>query len=473
MIKRIAILLMCICALAIFTVYTSKTTADHHGAKAEQTSNFEKNWHHWRGPHATGAAVNANPPTKWSETENIRWKVSIPGMGHATPIIWEDKIFIQTALKVEKPKEEKKEENNEEEESTEFNPFVGSLPEEPREREDNERRGTLYHFKLLTLNRSDGSVMWEKTLRETVPHEGMHRDSSFASNSPITDGEHIYAYFGSRGLYCLDMKGNLKWEKDIGKMRKSGTFGEGSCPIIHGDTIIVLQDHEGQSFIITLDKRTGDELWKVDRNERTTWTSPIVVDYNGKSQIIVPATNRTRSYNLENGDVLWECGGMTRNVIPSPVYTDGHVYIISGFQGSSLQAINLKLASGDITGTEAVVWEYDRDTPYVPSPLLSGDIIYFLRSNKGVLTAIDRNTGMVHYGSQRLNGVTSVYASIVGAADRVYIASRNGSVVVIKHGPEFKILAQNQLEDSFNASPAIVGSELYLRGTQYLYCIAE
>ena len=144
------------------------------------------------------------------------------------------------------------------------------------------------------------------------------------------------------------MKGNLKWEKDIGKMRKSGTFGEGSCPIIHGDTIIVLQDHEGQSFIIALDKRTGDELWKIDRDERTTWTSPIVVEENGKYQIIVPATNRTRSYDLENGDVLWECGGMTRNVIPSPVYTDGHVYIISGFRGSSLQAINLKLASGDI-----------------------------------------------------------------------------------------------------------------------------
>jgi outer membrane protein assembly factor BamB len=463
MMKKLGILTICICALAMFVACSSKTT-DESVVDTEQTPNFEKNWHHWRGPHATGAAVDANPPTTWSETENIRWKVRIPGMGHATPIVWEDKIFIQTAIKGEMPKTET--ENTEAE-----NP-----PEDSRRRRRG-RRGSItyppYKFDLLTLNRSDGSILWQKTLKETAPHEGMHEHASFASNSPITDGEHIYAYFGSRGLYCLDMDGNLKWEKDIGKMRKSGTFGEGSCPIIHGNTIVILQDQEGMSFIVALDKRTGDELWKIDRDERTTWTSPIVVDYNGKSQVIVPATNRTRSYDLANGEVLWECGGMTRNVIPSPVYTDGHVYVISGFKGSSLQAINLELAAGDITGTEAVVWEYNQDTPYVPSPLLSGDIIYFISVNSGILTAIDRNTGKVHYGPKRLRGISGVYASIVGAADRVYVASRNGAVAVIQHGTTFEILATNRLDDSFNASPAIVESELYLRGTQYLYCIAE
>lgn len=464
MIKKFALLLVIITALSILAVYTTTTVADKHGSETDLTEKLENNWHYWRGPHSTGMAVNANPPITWSESENVRWKVPIPGLGHATPIIWEDMIFIQTAIQGEMPARENAEEENQ--------------PEEPqsdnrRRRRNRNRIIPPYKFNLLVLNRSDGSVKWEKTLRETAPHEGMHNHSSFASNSPTTDGEHIYAYFGSRGLYCFDFKGNLIWEKDIGQMRKAGTFGEGSCPVIYGDSIIVLQDHQGQSFITALDKHTGDELWRMDREEPTTWTSPIVVDYNGISQVIVPASRRTRSYDLANGDLVWECGGMTANVIPSPMYKDGHIFVISGHRGSSLQSINLELATGDITGTEAVDWHYDRDTPYVPSPLLSGNIIYFLKRNENILTAIDTDNGEVLYGPERINGISNVYSSIVGAAGRVYIASRNGNVAVLKDGPKFEVISVNKLEDSFNASPAIVGSELYLRGAKSLYCIAE
>ena len=471
--KKTAFLTIIASMLVIVALCTLQTIADHHETKTDKNSNLDSNWHHWRGPHANGTAVNANPPITWSESENIRWKVPIPGLGHATPIIWDDKIFVQTAIKIEKTEEDRPEEAPETE-SVDENPFSGFLPKEQENRGRSGNRGIdPYQFRLITYNRSDGSILWEKTLREEAPHEGMHNDSSYASNSPVTDGEHIYAYFGSRGVYCLNMTGDLIWEKDLGEMRKAGTFGEGSCPIIHGDTIVILQDQEGQSFIVALDKRTGDEIWKMERDERTTWTSPIVVEHNGTSQVIVPATNRTRSYDLKNGDVLWECGGMTRNVIPSPLHSNGHVYVISGFSGSSLQAIDLDVADGDITGTDAVEWEYNRDTPYVPSPMLSGDIIYFLKGNTGILTAIDRKTGRLHYGPERVAGIGGVYSSIAGAADRVYIASRNGTVTVLKDGPEFEVLAENKLDDSFNASPAFVGSELILRGTQYLYCIAE
>ena len=356
--KKTTFLTIFVCVLAIFALYTLQTIADQHASKSEQNLNFENNWPHWRGPHATGAAVNANPPTTWSETENIRWKVRIPGMGHATPIVWEDRIFIQTAIKGKMPKTQTQ------------NTEAENPPEDSRRRRRGRRRNEVfpsYKFDLIALNRSDGSVLWQKTLRETPPHEGIHETASFASNSPITDGEHIYAYFGSRGLYCLDMAGNLKWEKDIGKMQKRNTFGEGSCPIIHGNTIVILQDHEGPSFITALDKRTGDELWKMDRDERTTWTSPIVVEHGGKAQVIVTATNTSRSYDLETGEVLWECGGMTGNVIPTPVAADGLVYLISGFRGAALQAVNIANAVGDITGsTEAIAWEYNEDTPYVP-----------------------------------------------------------------------------------------------------------
>ena len=218
--KKVLALFLCVCAVTILTVYTSKTIADNHSAKVEQPLDFEKNWHYWRGPLATGEAVNGNPPTTWSEAENIRWKVPIPGLGHATPIIWKDKIYIQTAIQGETVKPETTEEEK--------------PPEEPQQRRRG-RRGnrnrTLPTFKydLLALNRSDGSVAWQKTLRVSKPHEGIHGDASFASNSPITDGVHIYAYFGSRGLYCLDMAGNIKWEKDIGIMRKRNAFGEGAA----------------------------------------------------------------------------------------------------------------------------------------------------------------------------------------------------------------------------------------------------
>lgn len=448
--KKIAILTLCICVLAAIA------------AIASQPIGFEKNWHHWRGPHATGAAVEANPPTTWSETENIRWKAAIPGAGHAAPIIWEDKIFIQTAIKGEASKAEA-------EESDGDDPFGGLF----NQRGGREAIEDSYKFDLIAINRNDGSILWQKTLHEINPHEGKHQDGTYASNSPVTDGEHVYAYFGSRGLYCVDMMGNVKWEKDIGTMYKNLTFGEGSSPVLHGNTLVIVQDHEKDSFITALDKRTGDVLWKTDRNEGTTWSSPIVVKQDGKPQVITAGTKRIRSYDLETGEIVWDGDGLTPNSIPSPVAANGYVYLMSGFRGNAFRGVHLAEATGDITGSDAVVWEYNQDTPYVPSPLLYKGIIYFLKSNNGILTAFNVETGQVYYGPQRLQGVSGVYASIVGASDRVYIAGRGGTVNVIQHGPEFKVLAENKLDDSFNASPAVVGSELYLRGAQYLYCIAE
>ena len=332
---------------------------------------------------------------------------------------------------------------------------------------------TRISLTLSRLTEAMGRILWQKTLKETSPHEGTHQDGTYASNSPVTDGEHVYAYFGSRGLYCVDMMGNVKWEKDIGTMYKSNTFGEGSSPALYGDKIVVLQDHERGSFITALDKRTGDVLWKTDRDERTTWSSPVVVEHDGKAQVITTGTKRIRSYDLATGELLWDGDGLTSNSIPSPVAAGEFVYLMSGFRGSALRAIHLTKATGDITDSDAIVWEYNRDTPYVPSPLLYKGIIYFLKSNNGILTAFNVETGEAYYGPQRLQGVSGVYASIVGASDRVYIAGRGGTVNVIQHGPEFKVLAENKLDDSFNASPAIVGSELYLRGMQYLYCITE
>ena len=420
----------------------------------------EEYWPRWRGPEATGVAPSGKPPMEWDESKNIRWKVEIPGRGHASPIVWGERVYIQTAIKTDRK--------------------AASQPAIEEERGGGQRRRggatptQICEFVMLALDRHTGETVWMRTLCEELPHEGGHEDASQASNSPVTDGTYIFAYFGSRGLYCLDMQGEVIWSKRFGRMETRNGFGEGSSPALHGDTVVVNWDHEGQSFIVALDRRTGQERWRADRDERTSWATPLIVEHDGKAQVVVSATNRIRSYALTTGELLWECGGMTGNVVPTPVCGDGLLLATSGFRGSALLAIRYAGAKGDITDTAAVAWTYDgKGTPYVPSPLLYGDALYFLDTNREMLSRVDARSGQAHYDKQRLEGLRGVYASPVGADGRVYVVGRNGTTAVIAHGPEYKLLATNTLDDSFTASPAIVGRELYLRGDKRLYCIAE
>ena len=451
-------------------------------------------WAQWRGPDATGVAPHGSPPTEWSETKNIRWKVEIPGKGHATPIIWGDRIYIQTAIKTAREAEPdenaaaKAEEHRARSEAPPWDPNrkqrIERMTREgkkietrPRARRGG-RGGTapthIHEFAMLALDRATGKTVWQKTLREEIPHEGGHRDSTHVSNSPVTDGEHLFAYFGSRGLYCMDMKGDVIWKKDFGQMTTRNAFGEGSSPVLHGDTIVVTWDHEGDSFIVALDKSTGKERWRRDRDEPTSWATPIVVEANGKAQVVASATNFIRSYDLVTGEPLWKCGGLTTNVAPSPMANNSLVYGMSGYRGNAIRAVSFAEATGDVTESASVAWKYDgKGTPYVPSGLVYGDGLYFLDNNRAILSNLNAKTGKVNYTKQRLDGVEGVYASIVGAGDRVSVAGRNGATAVIKRGPEFKLLATNKLDESFSASPAIVGDALFLRGDKHLYCIAE
>ena len=336
-----------------------------------------------------------------------------------------------------------------------------------------EKPTEAYQFVILCVDRDSGKIQWQKVAREEVPHEGHHRDHGFASASPVTDGEHVYAYFGSRGLYCYDLDGNLKWEKDFGDMQTRSGFGEGSSPALHGNTLVITWDHEGDDFVVALDKRTGKELWRKSRNEPTSWATPLIVEHEGKPQAVVNATERIRSYDLATGDVIWEAGGMTTNVIPTPVTGFGMVYALSGFRGASLQAIKLG-RTGDLTDTDAIAWQHNKATPYVPSPLLSGDRLYFYSGNNGILSCFDAKTGKGHYQAQRIADLLGgVYASPIAANGRVYLVGRDGKTVVIKDAEQLQVLATNKLEDKFDASGAIAGKELFLRGHQYLYCISE
>ena len=410
----------------------------------------EDAWPAWRGPSRTGSAPGGNPPIEWSEEKNVRWKKAIPGLGLSSPIVWGDRLYLTTAV----PTGEK----------------VGDAP--PAGRRDGIPPDRVLSYEVLALDRADGSTVWKRSVRTEAPHEGTHPDGAWAAGSPVTDGEVLIAFFGSRGLYAFDLDGAELWRRDFGDMRTRLGFGEGSSPALHGDRVFVIWDHEDESFMFALDKTTGEEVWRRDRDEMTAWTTPLVVEHGGRTQVVTSATNRVRSYDADTGEPIWEATGMTLNAIPSPVHQDGVVYLTSGFRGSKLLAVRLDGAEGDVTGTENVVWSVDRDTPYVPSPLLHDGVIYFTKSNNGILSAFDAGTGEAHYANQRLGAVRNVYASPVGVGDRVYFTSRDGEFLVAKAGPTFEVLAENELDDRFDASPAIVGDEIYLRGRRNLYCIA-
>lgn len=425
-------------------------------------------WPTWRGPRATGAALKGNPPVTWSETENIKWKVKLPGQGSSSPIVWEDRIFFLSAEATDKKV------------TTNTTQPQEPAPAERGGRGGGGRRGgmmsrppsTVHRFNLVCMDRKTGRLLWKKTVHEELPHEGHQPNGSYASYSPVTDGKCVWIGFGSRGVYCYDMDGNQKWSRDLGKMRIVMSFGEGSSPALAGDSLIVVMDHEGDSFIYALNKETGKTIWKKARDERTSWATPVAVEVDGKMQVIVGATNRVRSYDAATGNVVWECGGQTRNVIPSPVIGSGMVFCTSGFRGSALQAIELG-RTGDLTESDAVKWEVKEATPYVPSPLLHGDKIYVCSVNKAVISCYEAKTGKPHFVKQSLDGMGEIYASPVGVDDRVYFVGRDGVSQVIKRSEKFETVATNTLDDKFDASPAIVGDELYLKGKEHIYCIAK
>ena len=407
-------------------------------------------WAQWRGPLGTGVSMTAQPPLEWSETKNIKWKVEIPGRGSASPVVWGDRIFLLTAVP---------------------EGVSGAAQHEPRGAAT--PRGN-HRFTVMAIDRQTGRTIWERVATTHEPHEPGHgENSTWASSSAVTDGEHVFAYFESHGLFAYDMDGALVWQKDFGDKGMRNQFGEGSTPALFRDTLVIAWDHiAGPSFVVALDKRTGRELWRVPRDEIDTWATPLVVEANGRAQAILPGMNRIRAYDIEDGTVVWESDGLTMNPIPTPVYSDGLAILMSGFRGNDLKAIRVADARGNIDGSPAIAWSMERDTPYVPSPVLYDRVLYFLKTNTGVLSAFDATTGAPYYQAQRLDGVFEVFSSPVAAGGRLYITARDGNTLVVKHGPTYEVLARNDLDDGFDASPALVDGELFMRGFKYLYAIA-
>jgi outer membrane protein assembly factor BamB len=449
--------------LALATIFPGAVSANEGSA-----------WTTWRGPSGAGIAPGAKPPTKWGDDHNIKWKARIPGEGYSTPIIWKDRIFLLTAIEGDA-------------ETTQPAAAIAPRLEPSAAQPKGGKRGggkggggfgggptptKPFEFVVLALDRATGKIIWQKTARKETPHEGHHQTNTFASSSPVTDGEHLYVPFGSRGYYCYDLQGNLKWEKDLGDMRTKMGFGEGASPALAGRLLLIHWDHEDQSFIVALDKATGAEVWRKERDETSSWSTPLIVEHAGRRQAIIAASKRTRSYDTETGELIWEAAGLTGNVIPMPVTGHGMVYVMSGFRGFSIQAIKLS-SRGDVTDTASIAWSVRRSAPYVPSPVLSGDRLYMSKSNDAYLSCLNALTGEVIYQDQALPAVRSIYASPLAANGYLYVVGREGTVMVLKDAPQFEIVATNKLSDRIDASPVMLEKELFLRGHEFLYCIAE
>ena len=416
-------------------------------------------WPRWRGPDNDGMA-RGDAPLHWSDTEHIKWKTEIPGRGHSSPVIWGDRVFITTAV-----------------------PTGASPAKAPSDQGSGGRGGNGFgdpgpqpehKLMLMALDRKTGKVLWQQVAKVASPHEGYHPTyGSFASNSPVTDGKHVVAFFGSRGVYCYDLDGKKIWEKDFGiqlKMRLS--FGEGSWPMIEGSKLLLLFDHEGDSFLAALDVATGKELWRTPRGADgvQNWSGPVVITHEGKKQVIVTAPKKVHSYDLETGKPIWEVAGLGLNTIPAPVAADGLVIVMSGYRNPNLLAVKLG-REGDLTGTDAIVWQNQKGNSYTPSPVLHDGKLYMV-TDTGMLSCLDVKTGKPFYQQQRLPKPYNFKSSPVGVNGKLYLATEEGDVVVVKMGETYEVLATNTLEgQTFIGTPAVADGEIYLRGQNTLFCI--
>lgn len=456
--------LLTVAAASIMTLAVS-------GAEPNNSQSGSENWPHWRGPTGNGIAPSgANPPIKWDAQTNIKWKVEVPGRGSATPIVWGDQVFVVTSMPTDR--EAKPEE----------------LPKpDPRFVEKTTPPKHFQRFEVLSFDRESGQLRWRQTATEAIPHEGHHNTHSYAGGSPTTDGKRLYVSFGSFGIYAYDLNGKLLWQRDLGRLHTRFGWGEAVTPVIHGDALVLNWDQEADSRLIVLDAATGATRWEVPRDDKSSWNTPAVVDFDGKTQVIVNGTKRIRSYDLADGKEIWQVGGMTVNAIPSPVVADGVAYVMSGYSGAAAVAVPLN-ARGDLTKTEDKVtnstssetpatvklaWRYDKGTPYVPSPILVDGRLYFTKANTQVLTVLDAKTGQPVVESERIPGATSFYASPAYAAGRLYFSDQSGTTVVIQVGEKWEVVATNQLNETIDASPVFAGKTLFIRTEKHLYAIEE
>jgi outer membrane protein assembly factor BamB len=417
------------------------------------------NWPQFRGPKSTGVADDPKLPDTWSATENVAWKTEIPGVGWSSPVVWNNKIFVTSVLskgEIEAPKK---------------GLYFGG----ERKASTDEHRWMVYCVDWKT-----GKILWEREAFKGVPPSSRHLKNSYASETPVTDGERVYVYFGNVGLFCYDMDGKPLWNKRWGPFKTRYGWGTAASPVLHKDRIYVVNDNDDQSFIIALDKKTGNQIWRVDREEGSNWATPYIWENELRTEIVTPGTKKVRSYDL-NGKLLWELVGMSSISIPTPFSKFGLVYITSGYVMDPVRPVYAIRpgAAGDISlkegerGNQHIAWFQPQAGPYNPTPVIYGDNYYTLL-DRGFFTAHDAKTGKEIYGKQRIDAAAGAFTSSPWAYNgKIFCLSEDGDTYVIQAGSEYKLVGKNSLGEMCMATPAIAQGSLIIRTAARLYRISK
>jgi len=416
-------------------------------------------WPQFRGPNSAGVADDPKLPESWSSTRNVLWKTGIPGSGWSSPVVWGDRIFVTSVISTVAPETPKK-----------GLYFGGNRENIPAD----EHRWMVYAVDWKT-----GKILWEREVYRGAPRSSHHLKNTFASETPVTDGERVYAYFGNVGLFVFDMDGKPAWSEHWGPFHTRYGWGTAASPVLYKERIYIVSDNDDQSFLAALDKRTGKQIWRVNRDEASNWATPYIWENERRAEIITSGTRKVRSYDLD-GTLLWEFGGMSSIVIPTPFAQHGLLFLASGYVGDAVRPVFAVRpgARGDIslkegaTSNEYIAWHLPQAGPYNPSPLVYGDYYYTLL-DRGIFTCHDARTGREVYGKQRIDPEASAFTASPWAANgKIFALSEDGDTFVIQAGPEFKVLGKNSLDEMSMATPAIARGSLIIRTASKLYRIA-
>lgn len=418
-----------------------------------------ENWPQFRGADSMGVADDPALPAQWSTTENVAWKTEIPGVGWSSPIVWGDRIFLTSVInsvETEKPKK---------------GLYFGGERKTPSD----EHRWMVYAVDFKT-----GKIVWEKEAHRGVPPGPRHLKNSYASETPVTDGERVYAYFGNVGLFCYDVRGKLLWSKPAAAARTRYGWGTAASPVGHQGRLYLVNDNDDHSYLESLDKKTGESIWKVDREEKSNWSTPYIWEHDGKTEIVTTGAGRVRSYDLD-GKLVWEFGGMSSIVIPTPFASHGLLYLTSGYVGDQIRPVyavkpgargDLTLAPG-ATSSPGIAWYLPQAGPYNTSPIVYGDYYYTLL-DRGFLTAHDARTGKEIYSKQRIDPAAGAFTASPWAANgKLFLLSEDGDTFVVHAGPDYRLLGKNSLDEMCMATPAIARGSLLIRTASKLYKISR
>ena len=426
-----------------------------------QSTQAQENWPQFRGAEARGIAVDGRSPVRWSATDNVAWKRDVPGRGWSSPIIWKTHVFLTTVINTGESEAPKK-----------GLYFGGDRPKPPE---------STHQWKVLCLDLNTGEVLWERQVHEGVPETPIHLKSSYASETPVTDGERVYCYFGNVGVFCFDFTGKELWRKSVPPRSMRFGWGTAASPVLHENTLYLVHDNEEESFLLALDAATGEERWRTTRNEKSNWATPFIWRNSQRTEIVTPGTGEVRSYDLQ-GQLLWSLRGMSSITIATPYAEGDLLYVSSGYvldPSKPIYAIRPG-AAGDITLTEGqttnpfIAWSNSKVAPYNPTSLLVNNRLYVLY-DRGLLSCLRGDDGAPVFGPERLPNGRAFTASPWASGDNVFCLNEDGVTFVLKAGDTFELSHTNPLaeDDMCMATPAIAGDRLLIRTSARVYCIRE